>query len=77
MPRSKCGRCGSKNVSNVTIEVQGRSYPLCSNCFSDYLKVDAADNNKQVAFIRGRPPDSNLGKLWYWITRTARAIIQM
>lgn len=75
MPRRGCGRCKSEKVSNVTIEVQGQSYKLCDNCFSDYLKVDAADNNKQIEFIRGRPPDSNLGKLWYWIKRTARAIM--
>ena len=76
MPRRGCGRCKSENVSNVTIEVQGKSYKLCSNCFSDYLKVDATDDNKQIEFIRGSPPDALTRKLWYWIKRTARAIIQ-
>ena len=76
MPQRVCGRCKREKASNVTIKVQGRSYRLCGKCFREYLTVDAADDNKQIEFIRGSPTDAFLGKLWYWIKRTARTIIQ-
>lgn len=76
MPRPKCARCGSEDLSNVTVEIGGGDYRLCGKCFDDYLKVNALDDTKQEEFIRGKPPNSLLGKLWYWIRRGARAIIQ-
>lgn len=76
MPQRVCERCRKEKASNVTIQVQGRSYRLCSKCFREYLTVDAADDSKQIEFIRGRPPDSLLGKLWYRVKKTVRTIIQ-
>ena len=76
MPKHICNRCKSGKASNVTITVQGRSYRLCEKCFREYLTVDAADDRKQIEFVRKGPLDSFLGKLWYWIKRTARALIQ-
>lgn len=75
MPQRVCSRCKSGQVSNVTIEVQGQDYRLCEKCFREYLTVDVMDDSKQVEFIRGNPPGSFLGKLWYWIKRVVRAIV--
>lgn len=75
MPQQVCDRCKASRASNVTVEVQGQDYKLCEKCFREYLTVDAADNNKQVEFIRGSSPDSPLAKLWYWIKRIARTIV--
>lgn len=76
MPRPKCDKCRREELSNVTVEIQGRGYKLCEKCFREYLTVDAMNNDKQIEFIRGKPPDSFSGKLWYWMKRIVHTVIQ-
>jgi len=77
----RCGRCGSEKLSNVSVEIKKKTYLLCEQCFNDYLKIDAMDNDQRVAFIKRKLPTNFWGRVkfcwehkkvqWHWL-RTGR-----